>query len=199
MTNPPGELRARLRDATAPAHQRLEAALDLLAEPCERSRFVEVLERFRGFHAAWEPALALALPDDAALLVDRRKLALIDVDLLALGRPRERIEALPEPAFAAALCRMPASALGSLYVLEGSTLGGKFISRRLREIAGSWLPEAGLRYFDPYGDASGSRWRETLARLEAAPTAQWPGIEAGAIATFEGLQGWLATREAAAA
>lgn len=196
MTTSPGELRARLRDATASAHQRLEAALDLLAEPCERRRFVDLLQRFRGFHAAWEPALAQALPADADLLAARRKLALIDADLTALGLPREVIEALPRPGFAATLCRTPAAALGSLYVLEGSTLGGKFISRRLREVAADWLPPAGLRYFDPYADESGPRWRETLARLEATPPADWPAVEAGAVRTFDALQDWLTLTEA---
>ena len=46
--------------------------------------------------------------------------------------------------------------LGALYVLEGSTNGGRFLARALRK---SWdLGDKGLSYFDPYGDEQPHRW-----------------------------------------
>jgi heme oxygenase len=50
----------------------------------------------------------------------------------------------------------PTALLGALYVLEGSTNGGRFLARRLRT---SWgLDDEGLSYFDPYGDEQPQRW-----------------------------------------
>src|SRR5690606_32068308 len=51
-------LHARLRETTRTAHRRLESALNLLEPPILASRVVHLLERFHGFHADWEPALA---------------------------------------------------------------------------------------------------------------------------------------------
>jgi heme oxygenase len=119
----------------------------------------------------------------------RVRLALLREDLRRLGADDERLGALPRCVPAASLCRDAASAAGSLYVLEGSTLGGRIINRRLA--AASWYPASGLRYWDPHGDNTGSRWKETLADLESLPAA-WSGDIAGsAVATFEILHDWL--------
>ena len=64
------------------------------------------------------------------------------------------------------------AALGRLYVLEGSTLGGVFIDRHLAalpRLAG--LPR--LHAFSPYGAETGAMWaafrRQTRARVDAGP------------------------------
>lgn len=181
----------RLREETAEAHQALESMLGLLDSPASFTRYVALLMRFHGFHRVWEPAIAQALPQDTALLQPRRRLALIDEDLRDLDIDDLDIDVLPVVPEAAELCRSPAAALGSLYVMEGSTLGGRVITRRLLESA-SWCPPGGLRTFYPYGDATGERWRETLARLEAAPAQEHELIVQGALATFALLQWWLA-------
>lgn len=49
-----------------------------------------------------------------------------------------------------------------MYVLEGSTLGGKLIARRVRDVLG-FEP----RYHDPYGARAGAMWRAFQARLAA--------------------------------
>ncbi|MEF7616541.1 biliverdin-producing heme oxygenase [Aquincola sp. MAHUQ-54] len=186
----PRPLHARLRSATADDHGQLENLLDLLAEPLSYIRYVAVLMRFHGFHRVWEPALARVLQDEA-FLQPRQRLPLIEQDLRELDIDDLDIEALPIVPEAAQLCRTEAAALGSLYVMEGSTLGGRMISRRLAESA-DWSPPQGLRYFNPYGDATGERWRETLARLEAAPPEHHAAIVAGAQATFALLLAWMA-------
>ena len=84
----------RLRCETAAAHTALEAALDILADPLSQSRFTRLLERFWGFHAAWEPALLRALGDEA-FLAPRGRLAHLRRDLVALGRHPGQIERLP--------------------------------------------------------------------------------------------------------
>jgi heme oxygenase len=50
----------------------------------------------------------------------------------------------------------PVALLGALYVLEGSTNGGRFLARTLRQ---TWnLDGDGLSYFDPYGEEQPQRW-----------------------------------------
>lgn len=186
-------LRERLRAATDPCHRRLEARLDLLAPMPDaeagRRRFAEILGAFLGFHAAWEPALAEALPAEDAWLRSRRRGPLIAQDLVALGVSEEAIAALPACPDAASLCADAAHAWGTLYVLEGSTLGGRVIARHL---AGApWCPPGGLRYFDPYGADAGRRWKDTVERLERLPPADWDDAVDGAVATFARLIEWL--------
>lgn len=183
-----GSLHDRLRQASAGAHRRLEAALGLLDGPPSRARFESLVAAFRGFHAAWEPALGAVLADET-LLAPRRRLPLIDADLATFGWDAPRIRALPACTAAAGLCDDAARAAGSLYVLEGSTLGGQVIARH---VAGApWCPPGGLRTFDPYGAEVGRRWRETLGWLAALPPARWPRVLDGCLETFELLLHWL--------
>lgn len=182
-------MRTALRAATAAAHKDLEQALGLLEDPLSRSRFVALLERFWGFHAVWEPAIGQHAPL-RSLMAGRYRLAQIADDLRALGLTQQEIMALPQCSRAAGLAISIENALGSLYVLEGSTLGGQIITRALRDQP--WVPPSGLRYFDPYGPETGARWRALQAALSAAsaPSAE-PAIIAGAVRTFELLRAWL--------
>jgi heme oxygenase (biliverdin-IX-beta and delta-forming) len=169
------------------AHARLEAALDLLAAPIAADRIVRLLERFHGFHAAWEPALKGRVPD--SLLEPRLKLPLLEHDLRCLGVGDERLLALPQCHDAVGLCATEADAAGALYVLEGSTLGGRIISRSLQ--AAPWHPPQRLRYWNPYGEDTGRRWSETLAYLRTLPASQSGAIASSASATFDLLHAWL--------
>lgn len=186
---PSADLRSLLRARCQSSHERLEQSLDLLRPDADAARFGALLSAFHGFHRRWEPALADALPQDARWLADRRRLRLIEDDLAALGWSAEAIAGLPACEGAAALCATPAAAMGTLYVLEGSTLGGKMIARHVA--AQPWAPPRGLRYFDPYGADTGLRWRETLARLEAMPGHDWPAACDAAVACFDQLLAWL--------
>ena len=170
-------LSERLRGATASAHAALEAELDLLHD-LDRTRLVRVLRRFAGFHAGWEPAVARLL-DEPALWEPRRRLPALHADLALLGAA-DATEAWPAPAW---LCDAHA-AWGSLYVMEGSTLGGQVIGRALRA-AGT----EGLSYFDGRGREAGPLWRTLRARLDVLPE---PGrVCAAAISTFDALRLWM--------
>jgi len=61
----------------------------------------------------------------------------------------------------------PVALLGALYVLEGSTNGGRFLARALRK---SWdLDEDGCAYFDPYGDEQPQKWATFKQQMDEAP------------------------------
>lgn len=63
----------------------------------------------------------------------------------------------------------PAFAMGIMYVLEGSTLGGRFILKNVAE--NLRLDETnGASYFSGYGNKTGSFWKNFLANLMAFET-----------------------------
>ncbi|CAN5243769.1 biliverdin-producing heme oxygenase [soil metagenome] len=191
LADPTPAIIVDLRTATARQHEALESELALLDEPLSRERFVAALCGFLGFHQVWEPAIAATL-GDAAGMAWRSRIELLIQDLRALGCADDSIAAIRPCTDAAALVASPAHAWGSLYVMEGSTLGGQVISRRLRDVP--WVPEHGLRYFDPYGQHTGARWKETRAQLSAAGEQHDPAaISTAAVATFELLRHWVAT------
>lgn len=178
-----------LRQATHPEHAALEAALDLLAPPFEQQRFRHLLERFYGFHVPWEAAIRRE-PAIAAFAAPRTRLACLRRDLAALGGGEKRLAALPMCDEAAALARTPAHAIGSLYVIEGSSLGGQVIARTMA--SATWLPEGGLAYFNPYGDKTGAMWRAFKEWCDAqAQTHDPAAIVEGARETFARLRVWL--------
>ena len=179
----------RLRTATSAAHRRLERDLDLLREPLDRVRITDLLTRFWGFHAAWEPAVRRHRALDS-LMVGRYRLHLLSRDLAELGMSQQDIAALPRCEPAGKLALPLAGAWGSLYVMEGSVLGGKIISKALENVA--WMPPGGLQYFDPHGSTTGLMWRRFQDALGAAasPTGD-PAIVLGAQRTFDLLRSWL--------
>ena len=56
------------------------------------------------------------------------------------------------------------AAMGAMYVLEGSTLGGKIISKVLRK----QVPDldGSLSFFDGYGDQTGEMWSRFKSALD---------------------------------
>ena len=182
----------RLRADTRDAHLGLEDALALMRPPLRRERFVQVLQGFLAFHRAWSLRMAV-LVDDPELVAPRVKAPLIERDLQALGAA-EAPAASPDLSF----LTTRSAAWGSLYVMEGSTLGGQVISKALRRTA--WAPANGLAYFNPYGRRTGEMWAGFRAAFEAAT----PALEAdlvceGARATFHTLQSGLTPAMDAAA
>ena len=185
---------AHLRAATRPAHDRLEGSLGLLDEWLDQDAYKQVLERFYGFWRGWEPQVA-ALLQDGAFLEPRRRTHLLRADLAALGSSACAVAALP--ACPPPLLRDAAGALGSLYVMEGSTLGGRVIQRNVERRLGL-DGRSGCAYFAGYGASTGAMWRSFLLRLDQAPAADAERIAAGATATFERLAGWLPRRRVSA-
>ena len=188
---PSRELRARLREATAAAHERMHRHPGFGAAASGRispAAYRHLLRRLYGFHRAFESAMALGAP---TRLGRRGRSSWLVEDLLALGVPERDIAALP-------LCRAiavpgsEAQALGALYVLEGSTLGGVQIARALSALFES-SEGAGRRFFLGYGAAHGAMWRAFLEALEsyADDSAAADEAVAAAVATFDEFELWM--------
>jgi heme oxygenase len=189
--SPGADLMSMLRVQTRTQHEALEHSLALLEPPLSRDRFLRVLQRFLSFHKVWESAIA-AHESRRAVHVSRHRLPLLRRDLLALGMQPQDIEALPPCEEARDLAMHEAEAIGSLSVLEGSTLGGQIISRTLAQEA--WTPPGGLLTFNPYGDDTGRMWRAFRTFAEQMSATRDPArIVAGAQNAFNLLARQLAS------
>ncbi|MGY1745116.1 biliverdin-producing heme oxygenase [Blastococcus sp. SYSU D00695] len=146
-----------LRTETADEHERVEETLGLMDPGLTRERLTGVLTLMHGFWSAAEAGLdgwAAREPAAARTLEwqRRRRTALFAADLAALG-------SAGEPAGRPALPPVADTdqALGRMYVLEGSTLGGVFIDRHLATLPGLAGGDR-LRAFSPYGEDTGAMW-----------------------------------------
>jgi heme oxygenase len=180
----------RLRTETAAEHRAVEDSLDLLSPTLTRDRLVDVLTRMHGFWRAAEAGLdgwAAAEPADAAGVgwAHRRRSHLFADDLAALGaEPADDVPGLPD---------VPGTdaALGRLYVLEGSSLGGVFIDRHLAALP--QLAATGrLTSFSPYGERTGAMWHafRTVTRARVAGGGDADRLVGAARQTFSALASW---------
>lgn len=184
----------RLRLETATEHDRIEQTVDLTGRLASRDGYRAMLERFYGFHAAWEAEVA-PLIADRAFFDPRRKVGLLRRDLRALGLDERVIDTLPR---CAALMPLDdaASAFGAMYVVEGSTLGGAVISKHVGRTLGIG-PDSGCAYFRSYGPDIARMWSAFRERLLALSSPERDDlIVASAQRTFGVLQGWLSQEQA---
>ena len=162
--------------------------MPLLREGLKRAQYAAYLSRLTPFQEGIERELGRWVADwPVALEMHKREKApLLRADLIALGEPA----ILPSPVFNLKLASV-SHAWGCLYVLEGSTLGGQVLSRRLSQSLGL-TPSTGGAFLWAYGDQTGEMWRRfqgcLLAFAERGDEAE---IIRGAQDTFESLTGWL--------
>lgn len=161
----------QLRETTRALHKEAES------RPLQRSMakgtlpagsYVMYLGQLRHLHESLETvldAMAESQPWLAGLFTDdRRRVPDLDRDLAAFGISPETVPVLPPTAeyigrIESLTGSDPVALLGPLYVLEGSTNGGRFLARVL-ERSLQIEDRAGLAYMDPYGDRQPEMWTE---------------------------------------
>lgn len=79
-----------------------------------------------------------------------------------------------------------AQALGTLYVLEGTTLGIPQSARALPTAHPAHGPAN--RFVLGYGEHTGARWMDLVARLEEVDPVHWPDVVIGAVAAFRAFE-----------
>jgi heme oxygenase len=181
---------SRLRSETREQHDAIEKTLLLMDDDLTLETYRRQLEQFYGFYKPVEERLFKRCGPLAAWLAveQRRKTALLQADLSALGHPA--VARLP-------LCtELPslvssAECFGCLYVLEGATLGGMIISRHVQLKLGV-TPSAGAAFFGGYGDQTGAMWQQFRAAITAFSTDEddQDVVVASARTTFLALQKW---------
>lgn len=156
-----GTILTKLKQGTREQHEALEALVDILNSTFELKDYRHMLSTFYQFYAAIEPKIASSgLTHDDIDLVERQKTKLLEKDLLAVGLADVSIKPwtdLPN-------LESPARAFGSLYVLEGATLGGQVISRHLRQRL-AITPDTGGAFFNSYGEQVGPMWKKFGAAI----------------------------------
>lgn len=179
----------RLRNETKPYHEQMECGALILQPDLSIEDYGRVLETFYGFYAPWELCAAPELDRLApGFLESRRKAQLLASDLRSLGKdPTQTVLCSDLPRLTGA-----GGLLGSAYVLEGATLGGRVICQ-------TWSPKlqtkigAGRRFFHGYGPETGQRWREFGELLESHSGPEFDDRAiASAVATFIRLHAWFA-------
>jgi len=178
-----------LRSGTAAEHESVERSLDLLDPDLDAARLTAVLTRMHGFWRAAEAGLdewADRFPADAESVSwsARRRAGLFAADLGTLGAAPADAEPSLVPVSGTD------SALGRLYVLEGSTLGGTFIDRHLTGLPG--LSGVRLRAFSPYGAETGAMWHafRRATRDRVARGGDPDAMLSAATGTFRSLADW---------
>ena len=181
----------RLREATREAHARIEGSLPLLDPQLTRPRYRALVEAFYGFYAGLEPRLLTAAgPHAGDIDLGRRgKLALLRLDLHALGRSDADIDGLPR-CLDLPLLVTASHAIGVLYVLEGATLGGQIIARHLQS-ALDLGANNGAAFFAGYGPLTGAMWKRFSAHVDSSMTLETEVVITSATETFEKLRSWL--------
>ena len=183
----------QLREGTSYWHQQLEdlePSKAILGEAVSREQYTHYLKTMYGFVRPFEtivyPQLSLLIPD----IEDRRKTALLEKDLELLGLAKPEIAQIP-------LCPIPADlqaaqAMGRMYVIEGSTLGGAVIYKHIHKILGIDA-ESGAAYFQPYGQQAGTYWKAFVNNMAAFALEQKKEQEliVAATETFREIHDWF--------
>ena len=168
----------RLRAATAPWHHAVEAAADIPGRVHTTADYRRLLEQFADLHDGLE----------AQLTAPRWQVAWagIGVDIAAHCRAQQLRSDLRElgGAVVVGTAAQPfptfGHALGCLYVLEGSALGGRVVARMVRAAIGA-VPTA---YLDGHG--RGHHWqivRTALRRFDTGGGNEESVLD-GAVGTF---------------
>lgn len=183
-----------IRKGTETLHERLENNFDLFARARDVSSYAEVLRRFRAFYAAIEPRL-LAIADprlEEFRISERLKAKTLDADLAAISDVGETFALSDENVPAV---KSFTDALGILYVLEGSTLGGQVITRHFQKTLPELSPARGLAFFNGYGTRTRERWMEFMGLLNARGSAlsedERSEVAQSARATFQAMESVL--------
>ena len=183
-----------LKQTTAPQHEALERnqlSTALMSPTLTKEQYLTILKRFYGFIKPVEEQIYPVLNEVLGDTEKFKRSELLRADLATFGLSDAEIEALPllnnlPPASKAA------EAFGIVYVLEGSKLGGQFISRHVGSVLGI-NPESGLRFFAGHGRETGVIWNEfRLAMADfAVHSGQEEVIIQSAAHTFDTFKTWL--------
>lgn len=200
MTSAPTPFLTRLKTGTQDLHDAAERhpfQKSLASGALSKDDYARFLAQMLVVHRALASALRATAPSNPPISAvwrehyDRQDD--LTADLAFLGRSSDGTDTAPATnAFIAMIGTLRTSAphalLGILYVLEGSTNGGRFIAKGLRRALNLTGTDA-TRFLDPYGERQRELWAQFKADLEAAglsPAQQDEAFDA-ARATFAAI------------
>lgn len=147
-------LSEKLKENTKTAHQELEKILVQIIKSIHTTdEYLEILVNFYQFFTPLERAILFRLGNDLDDIAKRRKTEWIIEDLKYFHSSQP-----PVPLYHnIPIINDNLQAIGALYVIEGSTLGGQFICKMISqklEISSS----QGFRFFSAYGEDTHKMW-----------------------------------------
>jgi heme oxygenase (biliverdin-IX-beta and delta-forming) len=151
-----------LRSSTQESHKKLESlplSAAIVSEKLSISDYSLYLQRMSDIIHQTEEVVFPKLQDIIPDLEERKKLPLLSSDFNTLNVSKT---AFKKPFHLGN--HSVAFALGIMYVVEGSTLGGRFIMRNVGSALG-FDENNGACYFAGYGNKSGNYWKNFLAAL----------------------------------
>jgi heme oxygenase len=158
------------------AHRRLDDAIMALDPFGDRRRYARLLQIHRDFHCLIAPlyaatSLAALIPD----LAERARLAAVEQDAADL-----HVSLTPPPAarFASDVAPDRGTALGWLYVAEGSSLGAAILLKAAMTLGLG--ANFGARHLAGHADGRARHWRTFTAAIDGV--ALTPEEEARAVA-----------------
>lgn len=187
-----------LRTRTAALHKSVEAQVNLEQSLANLNEYEQLLQKSYGYHFAiedlyhreeWQRFPELEMPK-------RSRLAYLERDLLNLGLAPELLlsSPIPQKEELPTLTTFP-QAWGAAYVLEGSTLGGAWIHKRIRESYGDdWADK--LSFHAGHKQNTGMMWKQFCHNIEDySQSLNASGLEEmiqAAEKTFQTYGNWLA-------
>lgn len=186
----------KLKSETANSHLALEKnpySINLMSPNVSLEDYSNYLQRLYGFVFGFERTVFPKLIEIDPGINLRRKTELMQHDLWKLKCDFTKLPTLSEQAFNQHYTDN-LTALGGLYVLEGSMLGGVMIKKHLTEHLGNQVFD-NTKYFTGYGSETGKVWKNFLNILSfhAADAEKEQIIIKSANNTFNLLNQWLAT------
>lgn len=181
----------QLKEMTMPAHQAVERRLvGHIKNISSADQYISLLRMMYGYHKPLEILLQPYVQHDV-----RGR----DADNILLDIAHFRPGYQPEFNYCSDLPEVidNASALGCLYVAEGSTLGGVHIANMISKKLGTDTSN-GFRFFHAYGDRTREMWEQFRALLNEPRTDdEKERIQQAASDTFATLNNWIKSNEPA--
>jgi heme oxygenase len=152
-------IQEELRKQTTAAHQQLEKLVVARLKSIRSNQdYANLLKIFYAYFNRLEEAIkpfisAEVLPDYA----DRRHAVSLANDITSIGSSLTRLPKVSVP-----IIDNQIKALGALYVMEGSVMGGTIIIQMLAKYG---LTE-GISFFRGYGSETGAKWASFAAVLD---------------------------------
>ncbi|GAA4927599.1 biliverdin-producing heme oxygenase [Mucilaginibacter defluvii] len=184
-------LSEKLKDETKTYHHQTEVALiGRIKAISNKDDYASLLKMFYGYFGGLEKHIDAAI--DTTLIDDyhqRRKTSAIAEDLEALN---ENVPVVADGDSLPVLTNH-LQALGALYVIEGSTLGGKIISKMIVQKLDPSHGNA-LSFFNSYGDDTMNMWNAFKEKMnnQAQTEAEQEVVTESANSTFRHFADWIA-------
>ncbi|RZJ65744.1 MAG: heme oxygenase [Flavobacterium sp.] len=150
----------QLRARTSAAHKSLEqlpVSSSILDPSVTKEQYAHYLQLMYDVVKSLETTIYPLIERIIPNLSDREKSRNIENDLHVLGYQTPDANTT---VFSTENLSVP-FALGIAYVVEGSTLGGRFILKNIESVLG-FDENSGATYFAGYGNKTGSRWKNFL-------------------------------------